>query len=132
MSVTHYSSLEALAEIETPTATWWLSVARALDDLDERLAEDAVDDGGPTGSFTEAVSRAPALASATARLTADHSRLADRVVRLRRLVAQVAGDARQAPAVSAELATLAQAEQNYRRRSRMVFWDSFTRDIGGE
>ena len=132
MSVTHYSSLETLAETIEPSGAWWVSVARALDDLDERLAEDAAVDEGPSGAFVDAVSRAPSLANDTTRLVADHERLVQRARRLRRLVAQVAGDHRQAPAVAAELATLADAEDTYRRRSRSVFWDSFSRDIGGE
>lgn len=132
MTVTHYSSLETLAGAHEPSGAWWVSVARALDDLDERLAEDTAVDEGPTGAFVDAVSREPSLSNGTRRLVADHDRLVDRARRLRRLVAKVAGDPRQAPAVSAELATLADAEDRYRERSRAVFWDSFSRDIGGE
>jgi hypothetical protein len=132
MTVTYYSSLETLAGTTEPSAAWWVAVAHALDDLDERLAQDVAVDEGPAGAFVDAVSRDPSLANDTTRLVADHSRLTERARRLRRIVAQVAGDARQAPAVAAELATLADAEDRYRQRSRAVFWDSFSRDIGGE
>jgi hypothetical protein len=132
MTITHYSSLETLADTQEPSGAWWVSVARALDDLDERLAEDTAEDEGPRGAFVEAVDRDPSLANDTTRLVADHARLVERARRLRRLVAQVAGDHREAPAVAAELATLAEAEGKYRLRSRAVFWDSFSRDIGGE
>ncbi len=132
MTVTHYSSLETLAGTSEPSGAWWVSVARALDDLDERLAEDALADEGPTGAFTQAVTRAPSLANDATRLVADHARLVDRARRLRRLVAQVAGDQREAASVAAELTALAEEEARYRRRSRTVFWDSFSRDIGGE
>ena len=115
MTVTHYSSLETLAETIEPSGAWWVSVARALDDLDERLAEDTAVDEGPTGAFADAVSREPSLSNDTTRLVADHARLVERARRLRRLVAQVAGDPSQAPAVAAELATLAEAEDTYRR-----------------
>lgn len=133
MTVTHYSSLATLAETESSSAaTWWPTVARALDALDERLAEDSTVDDGPAGAFHDAISREPALANQAARLSADRQRLVDRARQVRRLVAQVAGDSRQAQAISAELALLARAESRYRRRSRGLFWDSFTRDIGGE
>lgn len=132
MTITHYSSLETLADTQEISGAWWVSVARALDDLDERLAEDIAEDEGPRGALVEAVDREPSLANDATRLVADHDRLIERARRLRRLVAQVAGDHRQASAVAAELATLAEAEERYRRRSRTVFWDSFSRDIGGE
>jgi hypothetical protein len=132
MTVTHYSSLETLAGTYESTGAWWVSVARALDDLDERLAEDTAVDGGPAGAFVDAVSRQPSLSNDTRRLSADHARLIERARQLRRHVADVAGDAEQAPAVAAELATLAEAEARYRQKSRTVFWDSFSRDIGGE
>jgi hypothetical protein len=132
MTVTHDSSLEALADHPAPSGAWWASVARALDDLDERLAQDFVADEGPEGAFVEAVTREPSLSNETARLLADHARLVERVRRLRRFVAQVAGDPEQASPVSLELGVLAEAEDRYRRRSRGLFWDSFTRDIGGE
>ncbi len=132
MTVTHYSSLETLAGTYESSGAWWVSVARALDDLDERLAEDTAVDAGPAGAFVDAVSRQPSLSNDTTRLIADHTRLIEQARQLRRHVAQVAGDAEQAPAVAAELATLAEAEDRYRRKSRTVFWDSFSRDIGGE
>jgi hypothetical protein len=132
MSVTHYSSLEILAATHHRNASWWASVARALDDLDERLAQDAAIDEGPTGAFADSVTRQPSLSNDATRLRSDHARLTERARRLRRLVAQVAGDDREAPAVAGELAALAAAEDRHQQRSRALFWDSFARDIGGE
>ena len=132
MTATYFSSLETLADTATPSGTWWLAVARALDELDERLAQDSAVDDGPSGAFRDAVGRAPALANEATRLTADRLRLVERARRLRRVVAMVAGDHSHADAVSGELEVLARAESRYRRRSRGLFWESFTRDIGGE
>lgn len=132
MSVTNYSSLETLAATDHRNAAWWASVARALDDLDERLAQDAAVDEGPTGAFVESVIREPSLSNDATRLSDDHARLTERARRLRRLVAQVAGDDREAPAVAGELAALAAAEDRHQQRARALFWDSFARDIGGE
>lgn len=132
MTVTHYPSLESLAGSEHRTASWWASVARALDDLDDRLAQDAAIDDGPTGAFVDAITREPSLSNEADRLRIDHARLVERARRLRRLVSRVAGDEREATAVAEELAAIAAAENRHRIRSRSLFWDSFTRDIGGE
>lgn len=132
MSVTHFPTLESLAGTDHRTASWWASVARALDDMDERLAQDAVVDEGPVGALVDAVTRQPALSNEAMRLRDDHARLTERARRLRRLVADAAGDDSQAPSVADELAALAQAEDRHQQRSRSLFWDSFTRDIGGE
>jgi hypothetical protein len=132
MTVTYYPSLQTLAGTDHRSAAWWTSVARALDDLDERLAQDAAADDGPTGAFVQAVSRQPSLSNDASRLRDDLARLTERARRLRRLVAQVAGDDREGSAVARELAALAAAEDRHQRRSRALFWDSFVRDIGGE
>lgn len=132
MTVTYYLSLESLAGTDHRNASWWASVARALDDLDDRITQDAAVDDGRTGAFVEAIKRQPSLSNDATRLRDDHARLAERARRLRRLVAQVAGDDQAASAVARELAVLAAAEERHQRRSRTLFWDSFTRDIGGE
>ncbi len=132
MTVTHYPSLGILAYTDHRNASWWASVARALDDLDVRLAQDVAVDEGTTGAFAEEVSRQSALANEAVRLRDDHAGLTERARRLRRLVAQVAGDDREAAAVAGELAALAVAKERHQQRSRSLFWDLFTRDIGGE
>jgi DNA-binding transcriptional ArsR family regulator len=132
MSVAHYDSLETLAGADQTTASWWASVARALDDLHERLSSGAAVEDGPMGALAEAVIRQPALSNHATRLREDHARLAERTRRLRRHVAQVAGDEREAPPVARELAALAAAEARQEQRSRSLLWDSLTRDIGGE
>ena len=130
MSVTHYSSLEILAATDQQNASSWASVARALNDLDERLAKDTAGDEGPTGALVDSVTRQPSLPNDATRLRDDHARLTERA--RSRLVAQVAEDDREAPAVAGELAALAAAEDRHQLRSRALFWDSFPRDIGGE
>jgi hypothetical protein len=132
MTIAHHSALFDLAHADDRSATWWMAVARALDDLDERLALDAEEDDGPEGAFDASVERAPSLANEVTRLRADRIRLIERARRLRRVVAMVAGDPTQIPPVTGELEVLSAAEGRYRERSRAVFWDSFTRDIGGE
>lgn len=132
MTVTHYPSLESLASTDVRNPSWWASVARSLDELDVRLQSDAAADEGPSGAFADSVSRDPSLANDARRLMDDHRLITERARRLRRLVATVAGDGRQAAAVAGELSLLAAAEQRYQERSRALFWDSFARDLGGE
>ena len=132
MSTTYYSSLESLSEAPVATGVWWSSVARALDDLDDRLAEEALVDKGPDGALNEAVAREPSLSNRAIEAEKELSRLVESSRRLRRTVAESAGDADKVAEVASELAALAVAEEHYRRRVRAVVWDSLTRDIGGE
>ena len=132
MTIAHHTVIFDLAHADDRSATWWAAVARALDELDERLALDALEDDGPEGAFGASVERAPSLANEVTRLRADRNRLIERARRLRGVVATVAGDALQIPAVAGELAVIDAAESRYAERSRAVFWDSFSRDIGGE
>jgi hypothetical protein len=132
MTIAHHSDITDLAHADDRSASWWAAVARTLDRMDERLRQDSTEDDGRDGAFAASVERAPSLANEVTRLRADRNRLIDRARTLRRFVATVAGDAAEIPAVTGELDVLAAAETRYRERSRAVFWDSFSRDIGGE
>jgi len=132
MSIMHYPSMQELADTDTMNASWWASVARSLDEFDEQLTSDRAADCGPGGALIDAVTRQPSLANDAAKLSDDHDRLIERARRLRRLVATVAGDDRMVVPVAAELASLAEAHERYRRRVRSLLWDSFVRDLGGE
>lgn len=130
MTVTHYPSLEALAGTDYRCASWWTSVARALDDLDERLGLEAPADYFRAGRRVEPVMGAPEPSDHTRRLQEDHARLTERARRLRRLVAEVAGDYHQAPAVAGELSALSEAEDRYRNRTALLIWDTPARGRG--
>ena len=132
MTVMHPTTLETLAAQAYRSASWWASAARALDELDERLCQDACVDSGPAGAFADAISRQPALSNDVARLVDDRDRLYRRMRLLRQLVSEVAGDEHQVSAVANELAELAAGEERYLRRSGDIIWESFLRDIGGE
>lgn len=131
MSDIYAPSLADLADTPMDAGIWWLSVARALDALDERLADDAAADEGPSGTFDEVVRREPSLSNPAQQVAADRVRLIDRARRLRHVVSSAAGDPRRVPDVSGELATLAHAERRYRERGRALVWDAYNRDIGG-
>ncbi len=132
MSVTYYSSLEILAAEDHRNSSWWALVAHALDDLDERLAQNDAVDEGPTRAFVDSVTRQPCLSNDATRLRDDDARMTERARRVHHFVAQVAGDDREAPAVVGELAALAAPADRHQQRSRALFGDSFAREIGGE
>jgi len=125
-------SLAELAEEARPTADWWVSVARTLDDTSERLSLEVEADSAPAGAFAQAITRDPSLSNPADQVTREGSRLIDQVRALRRTVAGVAGDGTKASWVADQLASLAHAERSYLRRSRSIVWDAHCRDLGGE
>ena len=132
MSTTYYSSLAALAETHMATGVWWSAVARALDDLAQRLEDEAAVDAGPDGALRRAVNDEPTLANRADSANAERVALQVRVRHLRLVVTESAGDPDQVAYVAAELRLLADGEERYQRTVREVVWDSLTRDIGGE
>jgi len=132
MTITHYSSLETLAATEFRTSSWWASIARALDDPEERPAQGATIDNGATGAIVDAVNRQPSLSNQAVRLRDDQARMPEILRQLHRLVAELAGDDGEATHVAEEWAVLALADERHQQRSWALYWESFTRDIGGE
>ena len=132
MSTTYYSSLAALAETHMATGVWWSAVARALDDLAQRLEDEAAVDAGPDGALRRAVNDEPTLANRADSANAERMALQVRVRQLRLVVTESAGDPDQVANVATELRSLADGEERYQRKVREVVWDSLTRDIGGE
>ena len=126
------SSLADLAEDPRPTADWWVSVARTLDEVGERLSIEVAADAAPAGAFAEAISRDPSLSNPASRATRDGSRLVERVRGLRRTVAGVAGDGTKTSWIASQLSSVAHAERSYVRRARSIVWDAHCRDLGGE
>lgn len=132
MITTHRSSLLALADEPLGSGVWWSAVARALDDLTERLAADAVLDAGPDGALDRAVTDEPTLANRATSANSERMALQVRVYELRRFVAEHAGDPDQVEHVATHVAFVAKGERHYEQKVRAVVWDSLTRDIGGE
>ncbi len=125
-------SLADLADEARPTADWWVSVARTLDALSERLSLEVAADAAPAGAFAEAISRDPSLSNPATQVTREGSNLVERVRGLRRTVAGVAGDGTKTSWIASQLSSLAQAERSYVRRARSIVWDAHCRDLGGE
>jgi hypothetical protein len=132
MSQRQGSTLATLAYAPTAEGPWWTAVASALDELDEGLRREGACDDGSAGVYARAIRCEPALSNVARRISDDRAKLADMARRLRGRVEAVAGDARQVPSVSRELTTLALAVRRFRRRSRLLFWESFNREIEGQ
>lgn len=132
MSTTYYSSLAALAETHMATGVWWSAVARALDDLAQRLEDEAAVDAGPDGALRRAVNDEPTLANRADSANAERMALQVRVHQLRLVVTEHAGAPEQVAHVATELRSLADGEERYQRKVREVVWDSLTREIEGE
>lgn len=132
MSTTYYSSLSTLADEPVASGVWWSSVARALDELAERLDQEAAIDGGPDGALEKAVREEPTLANRANSANAERMALQVRVFELRQFVTANAGDPDQVAYVAQELAKVSETEVKYVHKVRAVVWDSLTQDIGGE
>jgi hypothetical protein len=132
MITTHRSSLLALADEPVASGVWWSAVARALDDLADRLAADALLDAGPDGALERAVDDEPTLVNRATSANSERMGLQVRVFELRRFVAAHAGDPDQVEPVAGRLRGVAKGEHHYEKRVRAVVWDSLSRDIGGE
>jgi hypothetical protein len=132
MSTTYMSDLGSIASDPQGGGSWWLAVGRGLDALMDRLSRDELVDEGPRGDVTEAVWTAPFLAPRASKLHRQRQALTERARSLRRRLAVSAGDPSEVRFYAEELAELAREEDQYRRRSRDLVWDSVTQDIGGE
>jgi len=132
MTATYHSTLATLAQTPAASGVWWSSVARALDELAERLDADAVVDDGPDGALQRAVNEEPTLINRANSANAERMAVQVRVFELRRFVAEHAGDPDKVEHVAGELASISEAEVHYQRKVRAVVWDSLTQDIGGE
>lgn len=124
--------LTTLAAEPSASATWWLSVARSLDALGDRLSMQLAADVGPGGSFADVLWHEPSLSSRVGRVSAQGTKLLERVRTVRRSVSRFAGEPARARDVSAELASIANEERHYSHRVRELFWDAYNRDIGGD
>lgn len=132
MSTTYYSTLTTLAESPAASGVWWSSVARALDELMEKLEQEAAIDAGPDGALEKAVREEPTLSARANSANAERMALQVRVFELRQFVSANAGEAEHVEYVAAELAKVSETEVKYRQKVRAVVWDSLTQDIGGE
>lgn len=131
MTTAYLPSLSELTTIGPPHASWWLSVARVLDALDERLASELHLDTASAGAVSQAVGREPRLATRARRLAAECASLRHDVGRVRLRVVTGAGQRNAVGAVIADLVSLAARERDYRDRTSSIVWDADNQDIGG-
>jgi hypothetical protein len=132
MTTTHHPSLDELATASHRSASWWASVARALDRLDERLDQERPLEARGDGPLVTPAHGAEQASDDTRRRHEDHARLVERARRLRRRVAEVAGDRHQAEAVAGELSLLSVARDRYRHRTASLMGETRATPVGAQ
>jgi hypothetical protein len=131
MTTAYLPSLAELTTVGLTRASWWLSVARVLDALDDRLVSEMQLDTASAGAVSQAVRREPRLAAQARRLASECADLRHDVGRVRLHVITGAGRRSAVGAVVADLVSLAAKERDYRDRTSSVVWDAYNQDIGG-
>lgn len=127
MSTVYSPSLMDLASSPLRGGGWWASVARALDNVDDRLSRST-----PSAPAVPDLDGRPDLIPPAVAITREGTRVRARIGRLRTMVRRVAGDRGYEATVSAELAIIARDVDRLERRSRWILWESVNRDLGGE
>lgn len=126
------SRLTALLEDHRGQASWWVELARQLDDLADAVRRepgDLVDVDG----FTEQIrDDAPHLMSRWLRLSTEREGLFDAVTDVRMLVGHHAGDATAVGVVTGSVRALLSRARRFQERTTEVLLDAYERDLGGE
>jgi hypothetical protein len=127
---THTPAADGFQMGPSPLVSWWASVARLLDEVDERLATDLADQAVKGGALRQALQREPRLHSRLRGVAKQRDHLRERVSRLRASVSRRAGERGAADDLVAELDILLTDEKRHARSVRLVVWDAYTQDIG--
>ena len=126
------SRLTQLLEDQRGVASWWVELARQLDDLADAVRRepgDLVDADG----FTEQLrDDAPHLMSRWLRLSTEREGLFDAVTDVRMQVGSHAGDPTAVEFVTGSVRALLSRARRFQERTTEVLLDAYERDLGGE
>jgi hypothetical protein len=126
------SRLTQLLEDHRSAASWWVEIARQLDDLADAVRRepgDLVD----TQGFTEQIrDDAPHLMGRWMRLSSERDGLFDAVTHMRLEVGQHAGDPSAVETVTRAIRDLLARARRFQERTTEVLLDAYERDLGGE
>ena len=126
------SRLMHLVEEHPGLASWWVEVARQLDDLAAAVRTEPGDLVDAEG-FTEQIrDDAPHLMGRWLRLSAERDGLYGAVTDVRLQVARDAGDPSAADAARQAIRSLLTRARRYQERTTEVLLDAYERDLGGE
>jgi len=124
--------LTHLLEEHPGVASWWVEVARQLDDLAAAVRTEPGDLVDAEG-FTEQIrDDAPHLMSRWMRLSAEREGLYDAVAQVRLQVGRDAGDPTAVEAARQAVRSLLTRARRFQERTTEVLLDAYERDLGGE
>lgn len=126
------SRLTHLMEDHRGLTSWWVEIARQLDDLADAVRREPGDLVDAEG-FTEQIrADAPHLMSRWLRLSSERDGLYDAVTHVRLQVGQDAGDPGAVDSAKNAIRTLLARARRFQERTTEVLLDAYERDLGGE
>ena len=124
--------LTHLLEEHPGLTSWWVEVARQLDDLAAAVRTEPGDLVDAEG-FTEQIrDDAPHLMGRWMRLSAEREGLYDAVAQVRLQVGRDAGDPTAVEAAQQAIRSLLTRARRFQERTTEVLLDAYERDLGGE
>lgn len=126
------SRLTHLLEDRRGRASWWVDVARQLDDLAAAVRSAPGDLVDPAGFTEQLRDDAPHMMGRWMRLSHEGEGLHDEISRVRLLVGEYAGDASAVDAVSRAVKGVLDQVRRFQERTTEVLLDAYERDFGGE
>ena len=126
------SRLTQLLEEHRGMASWWVELARQLDDLADAVRREPGDLVDAEGFTEQMRDDAPHLMSRWMRLSAERDGLYDAVTDVRLQVGRDAGDPTAVETVSRSIRDLLARARRFQERTTEVLLDAYERDLGGE
>ena len=124
--------LSHLLEGHRRMASWWVEVARQLDDLADVVRTEPGDLVDVEG-FTEQIREdAPHLMGRWIRLSDERDGLAELISSVRMQVGRDAGDPTAVESVTSSIRELLARTRRFQERTTEVLLDAYERDLGGE
>ncbi len=126
------SRLTRLLEDHRGVATWWVEIARQLDELADAIRREPGDLVDAPG-FTEQIrDDAPHLMGRWLRLSTERDGLYDAVTHVRLEVGRDAGDPSAVEAITRSIRDVLTRARRFQERTTEVLLDAYERDLGGE
>jgi hypothetical protein len=124
--------LASLLEDQRGRATWWVEVARQLDDLADAVRSAPGDLIDPEGFTEQLRADAPHMMDRWIRLSQEGDGLHEAVTEVRMLVGEYAGDPSAIDAVRRAVSDVLAKVRRFQERTTEVLLDAYERDLGGE
>ncbi|HYO18922.1 MAG TPA: hypothetical protein VES02_09700 [Dermatophilaceae bacterium] len=136
LRVITYSSVHArlthLMEDHHGLTSWWVEIARQLDDLADSVRREPGDLVDAEGFTEQLRADAPHLMSRWLRLSSERDGLYDAVTHVRLQVGQDAGDPGAVDSAKHAIQALLARARRFQERTTEVLLDAYERDLGGD